>query len=50
MYYSCSQKGQMNRHVVSVHEGRKPFIGKISLKFIKWGSHFWLLDGFDIHD
>ena len=27
--YSCSQKGQMNRHVVSVHEGRKPFIGKI---------------------
>ena len=23
--YSCSQKGDLKKHVISVHEGKKPF-------------------------
>ena len=41
--YNCSQKGQMNRYVASVHEGRKPFIGKIAI-------FDYILEGLDIHD
>ena len=37
--YRCSQKGDMNKHVASVHEGKKPFKCDICDRSFSLKSH-----------